>query len=406
MKYDENLPSHFKKRYPTLFLSRNVPHDISQKFYNRELTLNDFNTNLGLLDLLGDTNVVCGFSMDISWMIPLFSENSKEANRNRLKTIAVFSKIQDIALQDAFKQFVIEFSNTIDMEKIECIPKLMSRLSLSNSSEIFRLRRELAAQLLKLDNPIGTLDKIEEIFIKNNIPTIGKIYSCFEILHPNFQGFDFSDRSIVSPVLKKSSIMDKRIIVFSDLIKSFLGSNNKSINNYLKNIEVGSELYESIKSGKLLYDSLNDGQKRELIIFSRHLATLYNNTMKGKKENGTFTTTGDVLADILELSKRLSPDGTLDYSLADRVVKMFCGFAGIDTLEQAKRYVVQKIRAANIRNRHAASKEVVLKLGDFVKGIGNITYLRNILQNGSVSREYLGSSAASDLTPLDSILAS
>ena len=405
MKYDENLPSHFKKRYPTLFLSRNVPHDISQKFYNRELTLNDFNTNLGLLDLLGDTNVVCGFSMDISWMIPLFSENSKEANRNRLKTIAVFSKIQDIALQDAFKQFVIEFSNTIDMEIIECIPKLMSRLSLSNSSEIFRLRRELAAQLLKLDNPIGTLDKIEEIFIKNNIPTIGKIYSCFEILHPNFQGFDFSDRSIVSPVLKKSSIMDKRIIVFSDLIKSFLGSNNKSINNYLKNIEVGSELYESIKSGKLLYDSLNDGQKRELIIFSRHLATLYNNTMKGKKENGTFTTTGDVLADILELSKRLSPDGTLDYSLADRVVKMFCGFAGIDTLEQAKRYVVQKIRAANIRNRHAASKEVVLKLGDFVKGIGNITYLRNILQNGSVSREYLGSSAASDLTPLDTDVA-
>ena len=96
-----------------------------------------------------------------------------------------------------------------------------------------------------------------------------------------------------------------------------------------------------LNRGNFLYDSLNDGQKRELIIFSRHLATLYNNTMKGKKENGTFTTTGDVLADILELSKRLSPDGTLDYSLADRVVKMFCGFAGIDTLEQAKRYVVQ-----------------------------------------------------------------
>lgn len=405
MKYDENLPNHFKKRFPTLFLNSNVPQDIRQKFYNRELSLNDFNTNLGLLDLLGDTNVVCGFPMDISWMIPLFSANSKEANHNRLKTIAVFSSIQDIALQYAFKEFVIEFSDSLDMKKLECIPKLLSRLSLSNSSEIFRLRRELATQLLKLDDHIEALDKIEEIFIKNNIPTIGKIYSCFEILHPNFQGFDFSERSMVSPVLKKASTMDKSIIIFSDLIKSFLGSNNKSINNYLKNIGVGSELYESIKSGRLPYDSLDDAQKKELIVFRKHLATLYNNTMNGKKENGAFTTTDDVLADILELSKRLSPDGTLDYSLADRVIKMFCGFAGINTLEQAKSYVAQKIKTADARNRDTASKEVILRQGDFIKGIGNICYLRNILQNGSISREYLGSSAASDLTPLDTDVA-
>lgn len=44
---------------------------------------------------------------------------------------------------------------------------------------------------------------------------------------------------------------------------------------------------------------------------------------------------------------------------------------------------------------------MVLEKGDFIKGIGDITYLRNILQNGSVSKEYLGSSADSDSTPLD-----
>ena len=44
---------------------------------------------------------------------------------------------------------------------------------------------------------------------------------------------------------------------------------------------------------------------------------------------------------------------------------------------------------------------MVLEQGDFVKGIGDITYLRNILQNGSISKEYLGSSAGSDATPLD-----
>lgn len=123
--------------------------------------------------------------------------------------------------------------------------------------------------------------------------------------------------------------------------------------------------------------------------------------MQGKKETETFTTTEDVLTDIFELSKKFSPDGTLDYNLADRAIRMFCGFAGIDTLEQAKSYINQKIRTADARNRNASSSEMILEQGDFIKGIGDITYLRNILQNGSVSKEYLGSSADSDSTPLD-----
>ena len=131
------------------------------------------------------------------------------------------------------------------------------------------------------------------------------------------------------------------------------------------------------------------------------LCALYNNTMKAKKDNETFTSTGHVLTDILELSKKLSPDGTLDYNLDDRVIRMFCGFAGIDTLEQAKEYIEKKVKTADSRNRDASSSEMVLEQGDFIKGIGGITYLRNILQNGSISKEYLGSSAASDATPLD-----
>ena len=123
--------------------------------------------------------------------------------------------------------------------------------------------------------------------------------------------------------------------------------------------------------------------------------------MKVKKESGVFISTGNVLTDILELSKKLSPDGTLDYNLADRVIRMFCGFAGIDTLEQAKDYISKKVQTADIRNRNASGTEMTLEKGDFIKGIGDITYLRNILQNGSVSKEYLGSIAGSDATPLD-----
>ena len=83
---------------------------------------------------------------------------------------------------------------------------------------------------------------------------------------------------------------------------------------------------------------------------------------------------------------------------------MFCGLSGIDTLEQAKEYIERKVKTADSRNREAASSDMVLEKGDYIKGIGGITYLRNILQNGSVSKEYLGSSASSDSTPLDTDL--
>lgn len=402
MKYDENIPSHFKNNNPTLFLGADVPQEIKDKFYNREFTLKDFNDNPELLNIFENTNIACAFSETMSWIIPLFndSENFKTGNYNRMKVITAYSKIQDVELEKAFKEYVMEFGTNIDAEKIEYVSEVLSRLSLSNSSEIFTFRKELATQILKSNNPLESLGKIEDVFIRNNIPTVGKIYSCFEILHPDFQGFNV-DCSMISPVLKESSTMSKKVTVFSDLIKSSFGSNNRSVNAYLKNIEFGSNLYESIKSGQIQFDSLGESEMRELTTFCSHLATLYNNTMKAKKSNETFKSTGYVLTDILELSKKLSPDGTLDYNLADRVIRMFCGFAGIDTLEQAKEYIERKVKNADSRNRDASSSDMVLEQGDFIKGIGDITYLRNILQNGSVSKEYLGSSACSDATPLD-----
>lgn len=400
--YDENITEHFKNNNPTLFLKKDTPQNIKSKFYNREFNIYDFNENPELIKIFENTNIACGFPLKYSWIISLFndSENIEIANYKRLKIITQYSKIQDLNLEKSFKDYVLNSKNNINFEKIEEIADILSSLSLSNSNEIYAFRKELAEQILRSEIPITSFKKIEKIFIKNNIPTIGKIYSCFDILHPDFQGFDF-DSSTISPVLKNSSTMSKKIIVFSDLIKSSFGSNNKSINSYLKNIEIGSKLYENIKNGHITFNALNETEQNELFTFSKHLETLYNNTMKGKKENGSFISTGNVLTDIFELSKKLSPNGTLEYNLADRVIRMFCGLAGIDTLEQAKEYINKKIQTANERNRQASNKEITLEQGDFIKGIGDITYLKNILQNGSVSKEYLGSSASSDATPLD-----
>ena len=403
MKYDEKIPSHFKNNNPTLFLGENVSQDIKDKFYNRQFTINDFNDNPKLFDIFDKTNITCGFSENMSWIIPLFnnSEDLKKANYNRMKLILAYSRINDTDLQDIFKDYVMEDETDIDLEKTEYISKAFARLSETNSIEMFKFIKELARQLLKTEDPLEKLNKVEDVFIKNNIPTVGKIYSCFEILHPDFQGFDFKENSKVSPVLKKVTTRSKKIIVFSDLIKCAFGSNNRSVNAYLKNIDFGSGLYEKIKNGQIQFDSLGENEKQELKIFSKHLATLYNNTTIAKVENKVFKSSGDVLNDIFELSKKLSPDGTLDYNLADRAIRMFCWSTGIDTLDQAKKYIEQKIKTADSRNRNASTKDMTLEQGDFIKGIEDIKYLGNILQNGSVSKEYLGSDATSDGTPLD-----
>ena len=402
LRYDKNMPTHFKNNHPTLFLGPNVPKEIYDKLSNREFTLDDFENNPELLEIFENANVVCGFPEEFAWIIPLFSnlDNQKTANYNRLKIIEAYSMIDDFALKDSFKKAIIELHNDIDISKIQYMLDVLVKLSLTNSSEIFSLRKELGVQILKSQNPIESLNMIEAVFVKNNIPIVGKVYSCFEILHPNFEGFNFQN-SPISPTLKNASLIGKKILVFSDLIKASFGSDNRSINDYLKNIEIGTNLYKKIKSGQSSLENIGDQEKKELITFSKHLATLYNNTAKARRENSMFFPSGNVLEDILKLSKLLSPNGSLDYDLGDRVIRMFCGFTGIDTLEQAKEYISSKVKNADVRNRAAAQTPMVLSQGDFIKGIGNITYLRNILQNGSVSKEYLGSNIDSDSTPLD-----
>lgn len=402
-KYDSNMSEHFKKTYPSMFISEDVQQEIKDKFYNRKFELKDFETNIELLNIFGETNIICGMDEEYSWLIPLFSQNKNhiEANQNRIRVLNTFLELKDYSLKTAFKEYMMDCAEEIDIEKIEYMAQVLHRLSSSNSAEMFRFRKELAVQILSSDDPIASLDKIEAIFIKNNIPTVGKIYSCFEILHPDFKGFRF-DTSPISPVLTKSSNTARKAIVFSDLIKASFGSNNRSINEYLRNIDYGNNLYESIIMGQIKLEQLSEVELKELELFSKHLVTLYNNSEKGKKELRGFELSNDIIRDITELKRLLSPNDTLDYNLADRVVNMFCHFAGIETMQEAKDYITNKIQAAEQRNIDASRQDMVLEEGDYIKGIsGGILYLGNILQNGSVSKEYLGASADSDATPLD-----
>ena len=398
--YNNDMPESFKKKYPSLFIDEKAPKEIKDKFYNGKFTLEDFNNDINIFDYFKNTNIAYAFGKDYYWTIPLFENiDNDKANYSRLKIIAEYQKIPYYDLGDTFKEYCSENASNLEDDKIRTIVIALEKLSYSNSSEMYKLKKSIASQVIKLPNPLEKLDNIEKIFTKNSLPTVGKIYSCFEILHPDFDGFNFTD-SMVSPILKHKSNMGREFTVFSDLIRTTFASNNRSVNNYLSNIEIGSTLYENIKNNKTSYNELSEKDKEELSLFSKYLETLYNNTRQGKKEESIITSTND-LEKINNLVMKLSPDGSDNYNIADRVVRMFCCYAGIDTLKEAKNFISNKVGMAEIRNTEEAKKDMTLEKGDFIKGIGNITYLGNMLQNGSVSKEYLGADATSDLTPLD-----
>ncbi len=399
--YNNDIHESFKKKYPSLFINDKVPKEIKDKFYNREFTLDDFNNDIDLFKYFKDTNIACAFGKDYYWTIPLFENidnDNDKANYSRLKIIAEYQKIPDCDLRDTFKEYCCEEDSNLEDDKISTIVTALEKLSYSNSSEMYKLKKSIASQVIKLPDPLEKLDKMEDIFIKNNLPTIGKIYSCFEILHPDLSDFNF-DSDIISPILKHKSTMGRQFTIFSNLIRTTLASNNRSVNDYLDNIEVGSNLYKEIMSGKKSYDSLSEEDKKTMNLFSKHLETLYNNSMKGKKE--PFTSEKNGIEEIDELVTKLSPNGSSDYNIADRVVRMFCGHAGISTMKEAKDFIESKFQQAQLRNIQASKHDMTLDKGDFIKGIGDITYLLSILESGSRAKEFLGADSDSDLTPLD-----
>ena len=73
--YDENMPSHFKAAYPSLFLTDNTPDEIKNKFYNRLFSLDDFYSNPVLLKHFANTDIACCLDTTFSCMIGLFNSN-------------------------------------------------------------------------------------------------------------------------------------------------------------------------------------------------------------------------------------------------------------------------------------------------------------------------------------------
>ena len=386
-------------------------------------------------------------------LIYKYYQSQDEAGRKRMrlddKQIAVVKGYGSISEGDdwndsrkLFKSYIKEHYDELTIDQIGWTANIMARLANSNASELAERSAAFTHELLKLDADKipEALDRVEDIFIHNHLPYVGKNYLVFRTMHPSAnleEDFDF-DNGRISPVLQqatgdiRSGKLDQMLnsrdtIIVSDLLRASLGSNNRSIREYLDTLKNGQALLDQLGSGELDWSTFNQptslmdkdtkANYDTLSTFAWHLATIYNSTLPGKErpyqlihQQVNWQDANNALqADFANLTSLIKPNNR--YSLADRAVRYFAHFVGIKDLADAERYMDNVVKEADARNRKTAeylatTSEPKLQPGDLVKGMGGtggygISYLSYAFQNGSISKEYLGDASRSDTTPLD-----
>ena len=346
--------------------------------------------------------------------------------------------------RDVFETYVKGHYDELTIDQIKWTADVITRLTNSNANELAERSRAFASELLKLDADKipEALDRIEDIYIHNHLPYVGKNYLVFRTMHPSANleedfNFDPDDGSTISPVLQqatgdlKSGKLDQMLnsrdtIIVSDLLRASFSSNNRSIREYLDTLKNGQALLDQLNSGDLDWDTFNQptslmdkdtkANYDTLSTFAWHLATIYNSTLPGKEhpyqlvhQQAAQGINDSLQTDFANLTSLIKPNSR--YSLADRAVRYFAHFIGIKDLADAERYMNDAVEEADARNRKTAeylatTSEPKLQPGDLVKGMGGtdgdgIRYLSYAFQNGSISKEYLGDSSRSDTTPLD-----
>lgn len=402
-KYPEKVPQKIKDKRPEMFLSNDAPKELQEVFYNRELSAEFLEANPQFKDCFENTSLIMGLPAKFIFLREILKgKDIKEQNQNAFKIISAYEKINDESLQNIFVEFIRENINNFNLDNLSLTIEVLQRISYSNAKEIYAFRNQIAPKILEAADPLAKLKEIESVFLKKDMPMSGKIFASFELLSPDIASFNFSEHSRVSPTLKShKSSASKKAIIFSDLLKVSLSSNNRSIKEYIDSLEHGNAIYESVVSGKVKFEDLKENEVAELLSFRDKILAV--TKARFKKQNDGFSKTENVVEDIKKLGEIISPRADHDKNLADRVVQIFCGSVGITSIYQAKELLKTKIETVEKKNRESATSEFTIKPGDLIKGI-NRRFFGKILQTGSVSKEFLGESAGSDMTPLDTDL--
>ena len=294
---------------------------------------------------------------------------------------------------------------TYNVEKIKLTLECMNILRKSNSSELQKICLPIALQIYNFpeEERENVQLEIKNIFEANNLPNFVKNYLVFRYMHPVLLGENqniLRDSSNLEhiPSLQGISPKQKGKIIFTDLLKINIESNNKNLREYITKIEKGNKLFEEILQGNLNLDKEVPKEKKEsLEQYCEILNSIYCQ-ISGKKR----TNSPNLQQNVNKLCSLFNIDehGGIE-ELPNRIVKTFGKPLGITTLQQVKEKMNSIVEQTTEENKKNARIGITLEKGDLAKGIGNTSYIHSMFQNGIVAKDYLGGDADSDGTPGD-----
>ena len=342
----------------------------------------------------GDYKLISNFDDNI--LIPIF--DSKQ-----MKILHEYRKYTRESIREHFSKYVHEHYDTLDEDNISTIANLIFRVDTSNSEEVSKQADAFLDSILSSDDPMASFEKIEKIFLKNHLPYFAKVYLTFLTVHPDFKSYKFKNSNngnhyVTSPVLNENSLLHKKVLSFTDLMKCNLGSNNLNFLDYLNKLEYGNLLYLKYKNSPQL--QMNENDYNILVEFRDCLFAIYDNSLLAKSLNQT----NNIIDDISKIDTLFSKTYGNSYSLADRVISSYCHFIGINTVNEARVYMKKQIDDANKRNTERyENKDFKIEQGDFIKSF-DINYFFEMMQDGIVAKDYLGADMTTDGTALDTDL--
>lgn len=342
----------------------------------------------------------------------------------------VYKSIDSEELKEVYCDFIKSscssiYSGSILEETIKKIPELLDQIKLSNSSEVAGRYVNIAKLILQNTNensldPLIQFRKIEKIFLTRELSHMDKIFRSFQLLYPHQKLINtiVQNKSYVSPTLYKYATSPEEtvlgqeakrlygdssyaveMVMYSDLLKTTIASNDKTFIDYIEDIERGNNLFSELMNGTKTISDLQAEDKYVLSSYVYHLEKIYNKSHPGNR----IKMTNDLERN-LSLLTALYKDVNISL-IPDQIIKNnYYAYLGISTMQELKDIMAQAKEAANKKGYEYAQRPMKLEKGDLLKGIGDITYFDTIIQNGSVSKEFLGGDVDSDLTPFDTDL--
>ncbi|MFA5871041.1 MAG: hypothetical protein WC842_04130 [Candidatus Paceibacterota bacterium] len=335
----------------------------------------------------------------------IFEKYKGASKEDREKIYSVSQQIGEVFKKDiSRKHFSVIFDRlfVVSPELQKRYLEIFREIELSQSQELRRIRDEIINQIVATDNPEATYKKIESVFIENNIPLVGKILRIFGELHKDLKMSEQLNAGNGSRVLRTGSPRMRKNILYRDMMNVHVKGANPSLSKYGDILERGQAVITKAETHG--WQTLSFDDLLHIGYFFKKLQTLYEQTQFGQKCDGLPED-----MPIPELYQKLRADLQVKegQNVEDRIAELFLRPIGVGSFKEMKEVMKNQKMGAHVRNIKNAealkNKTFSLDPGDLMKGINDV-YFSNILQNGSVAKEFLGGDAQSDSTPLDTDL--